>query len=355
MKKDIARRKVEMKQRKVVSMIGMLVVLLCTLFIMTGCPTGQEPQNEQEEQWKPGEKAFFDITYDLTDCTYNGSEGYNNWQLKKQTVKAGAEVTLAQDGSESNSSGEWKLEYVKHKAGKQIKGWSKNKDGSTKDYDFGQKIKPTADMILYPAVSKYGIGDVTSDGKTIIYVRNGTKDKILCRNEYKEYSVTGTDWRYIAVDVDAAKNSEKRQWSSSGKNIITSDNIGAGKENTEKILAGYTTDTAANNAAKYCQSISVDGYLPSEAEVFLICDAIRSKKITGIPTYSQQEISGSPQLKTTTAYFWSSTQKDSNNAYAVSLFIEDLIYGGKKRDKSKTEEAYICPIVYYDDDGNIVK
>ena len=62
-------------------------------------------------------------------------------------------------------------------------------------------------MILYPAVSKYGIGigDVTSDGKTIIYVRNGTKDKILCRNEYKEYSVTGTDWRYIAVDVDAQK------------------------------------------------------------------------------------------------------------------------------------------------------
>ena len=48
-------------------------------------------------------------------------------------------------------------------------------------------------MILYPAVSKYGIGDVTSDGKTIIYVRNGTKEKILCRNEYKEYSVTGTD------------------------------------------------------------------------------------------------------------------------------------------------------------------
>ena len=75
MKQDIAKRKVKMKQRKIVSMIGMLVVLLCTLFIMTGCPTGQEPQNEQGEQWKPDEKAFFDITYDLIDCTYNGSEG----------------------------------------------------------------------------------------------------------------------------------------------------------------------------------------------------------------------------------------------------------------------------------------
>ena len=73
-----------MKQKRIVSMIGMLVVLLCTLFMMTGCPTGQEPQKQQEYQWKPGEKAFFDITYDLTDCTYNGSENYNNWQLKNK-------------------------------------------------------------------------------------------------------------------------------------------------------------------------------------------------------------------------------------------------------------------------------
>ena len=39
-------------------MIGMLVVLINALFMITGCPTGQEPKNEQEEQWKPGEKAF---------------------------------------------------------------------------------------------------------------------------------------------------------------------------------------------------------------------------------------------------------------------------------------------------------
>ena len=77
-----------MKQRKVVSLIGILVVLVGTLFMMTGCPTGQEPQKQQEYQWKPGEKAFFDITYDLTDCTYNGSENYNNWQLKKTNYKS---------------------------------------------------------------------------------------------------------------------------------------------------------------------------------------------------------------------------------------------------------------------------
>ena len=352
-----------MKQKKFVSMIGMLVVLINALFMITGCPTGQEPKNEQEEQWKPGEKAFFDITYDLTDCTYNGSESYNNWQLKKQTIKAGAEVTLAQDGSESSSGGEWKLEYVKHKAGKQIKGWSKNKDGSTKDYDFGQKIKPIADMILYPAVSKYGIGDVTSDGKTIIYVRNGTKEKILCRNEYKEYSVTGTDWRYIAVDVDAAKNSEKRQWSSSAENIITSDAIGAGKENTAKILSKHGTDTDANNAAKYCKTISTDSCLPSEAEIFLVYNAICRGKTTGLPTNVQEEKTylGAQFGYMIHAYFWTSTQSHKDNVYAVSLYKYDGIWGGEKRAKPKTETAaagkaaFVCPIVYYDDDGNIVK
>lgn len=351
-----------MKQRKIVSLIGMLVVLLCTLFIMTGCPTGQEPKNEQEEQWKPGEKAFFDITYDLTDCTYNSNspKSFDNWQLKKQTVKVGSEIVLAKDGSESSSGGEWKLEYVKHKAGKYIKGWSKNKDGSTKDYDFGQKIKPTSDMTLYPALSKYGIGD-TIDGKTIIYVRQrNTKEKLLTKisisDTYTEYNVVGTNWRYIAADVDAGKNSEKKQWSSTAKNIITSNGIGGGKENTSKILLEHSTDDDANNAAKYCKKISADSYLPSEAEVFLIWKAIRDKKITGLPTSSQTTtIGGSfPGKK---AFFWTSTQSDTSNAYAINLIKDEVLYSGKvEYDKTNpAKESYVCPIIYYDDDGNVVK
>ena len=355
--KDCKKEGRKMKQKRLVSMIGALVVIISAVVLITGCPTGQEPKNEQEEQWKPGEKAFFDITYDLTDCTYNGSESYNNWQLKKQTIKAGAEIILAQDGSESSSGGEWKLEYVKHKDGKYIKGWSKNKAGNTKDYDFGQKIKPTDDMTLYPAVSKYGIGDVI-DGKTIIYVRNGIKDKIqtkfLGNGEYTEYNVVGTNWRYIAADVDAGKNSEKKQWSSSAKNIITSNGIGGGKENTEKILAGYATDTVANNAAKYCQSISPNGYLPSEAEAFLIFHAIRNKKITGLPTFSQTtNIGGSFSGKT--AYFWTSTQSDTSKAYVINLVKDELLYSGKGEEAKTNVKGFVCPIVYYDDEGKVVK
>ena len=348
-----------MKQKRLVSMIGMLVVLLCTLFMMTGCPTGQEPQKE-----KPVEpKKSFVIKYDLSECTYSSFDYQKYWKLKDQKVKEGTEITLAQDGSESSSGidwgieGKWKAEYVKHKTGKYIKGWSKNKDGSTKDYDFGQRIKPTGDMTLYPALSKYGIGDVI-DGKTIIYVRNGTKDKIQTKflgdGEYTEYNVVGTNWRYIAADVSAGKNSEKKQWSSSAKNIITSNYIGGGKENTEKILAGYATDTVANNAAKYCQNISPNGYLPSEAEAFLIFHAIRNKKITGLPTFSQTtNIGGSFSGKT--AYFWTSTQSDTSKAYVINLVKDELLYSGKVEEVKTNVKGFVCPIIYYDDDGNVVK
>lgn len=209
-------------------------------------------------------------------------------------------------------------------------------------------------MTLYPALSKYGIGDEI-DGKTIIYVRNGTKDKIQTKflkdGEYSEYNVVGTTWRYIAADVRAGKNSEKKQWSSSAKHISTSKDIGGGKENTEKILAGYTTDTEANNAAKYCKHISPNGYVPSEAEAFLIFHAIRSNKITGLPTFSQITNGG---LGFKTSYFWTSTQSDTSKAYVLNLFKDTLV--GNKGEEAKTNvRGFICPIVYYDDEGKVVK
>ena len=348
-----------MKQKRLISFIGTVCVFMSALFMMTGCPTqhdtqrGSSQDKEQDEKPKP---QTFTITYEFPDCT--AAAGFSNdWNLKPQTVKSGEEVTLAKDGSESTSGKPWKVEYVKHKDSKVIKGWSKSKNSETVDYAFGGKIKPTGNITLYPALSKYGIGDVI-DGKKIIYVRNGTKDKVqtkfLLEGEYTEYNVIGENWRYIAADVDAGKNSEKKQWSSSAKNIITSNGIGGGKENTEKILAGYATDTVANNAAKYCQSISPNGYLPSEAEAFLIFHAIRNKKITGLPTFSQTtNIGGSFSGKT--AYFWTSTQSDTSKAYVINLVKDELLYSGKVEEVKTNVRGFICPIVYYDDEGKVVK
>ena len=205
-----------MKQKRLISFIGTICVFMSALFMMTGCPTQQNPQRDSSQDEKPKEQ-FFTITYEFPDCT--AATGFlNDWNLKPQTVKSGEEVTLAKDGSESTSGKPWKVEYVKHKDRKVIKGWSKSKNGEILDYDFGEKVKPTGDMTLYPALSKYGIGDVI-DGKTIIYVRHGKKDKIqtsfFLDGEDTEYNVIGENWRYIAVDVDAAKASEKRMWATS--------------------------------------------------------------------------------------------------------------------------------------------
>ena len=113
-----------MKQKRRVSSIGMLVVLISAVFMMTGCPSGQEPPTE-----KPVEpKKSFVIKYDLSDCTYSSFDYQKYWKLKDQKVKEGTEITLAQDGSESSSSidwgieGKWKAEYVKHKAVNILKG-----------------------------------------------------------------------------------------------------------------------------------------------------------------------------------------------------------------------------------------
>ena len=348
-----------MKQKRLISFIGTVCVFMSALFMMTGCPTqhdtqrGSSQDKEQDEKPKP---QTFTITYEFPDCT--AAAGFSNdWKLKPQTVKSGEEVTLAKDGSESTSGKPRKVEYVKHKDSKVIKGWSKSKNSETVDYAFGGKIKPTGNITLYPALSKYGIGDVI-DGKKIIYVRNGTKDKVQTKflkdGEYTEYNVIGENWRYIAVDVDAAKASAKKMWAASAKNIITSDVIGAGKGNTEKILAEYATDTEANNAAKYCKHISPNGYLPSESEVFLIFKAIRDKKITGLPTFSQiTHIGGS--FSGDVARFWTSTQHDVSNAYAINLVKDELIYSRKTERAKINTEGFVCPIIYYDDNGKVVK
>ena len=353
-----------MKQKRLISFIGTVCVFMSALSMMTGCPTQHDTQRDssqdEKQDTKPKEQTFT-ITYEFPDCTA-ATGFFNDWKLKPQTVKSGEEVTLAKDGSESTSGKPWKVEYVKHKDSKVIKGWSKSKNSETVDYAFGGKIKPTGNITLYPALSKYGIGDVI-DGKKIIYVRNGTKDKVqtkfLLEGEYTEYNVIGENWRYIAADVDAGKNSEKKQWSSLAKNIITSNGIGGGKGNTEKILAEYATDTEANNAAKYCRRISANGHLPSVAETYLIFSAIRSKKIKDLPTSSQTTQGGSPQFKTYTALFWTSTQENTNNAYAMNMCSEDMITGGNPRSCNKVSysqyDVFVCPVIYYDDNGKVVK
>ena len=348
-------------------MIGMLVVLLCTLFMMTGCPTGQEPQKQQEDveiwlYYSFPECEYLNTGYLYQDGSYAvdffGSTKFGIESLISKRVRKGEKIKLLDNGGGSTlevrgygyGSGyytaEYKKEFIFAKNGKGIIGWSKKKDGSTKDYDFGQEITVTAneDVTLYPAYTKYGIGD-SIDGKTVVYIR---RDYVTKENSY---SVEGTDWRYIAVDVAAGKNSEGRNWwYNSAKNIITSDNIGTGKENTKAIIDPSINvandNTAGNNAFYYCSIISPNGYVPSKGEMQWVANAIQYRKLEGFSVYGSE-----------TKKFWTSSQKDTVNAWYIEIKNQSYSSVGYLKDNGTKAgmSLPIIPIVYYDDDGKVVK
>ena len=56
-----------------------------------------------------------------------------------------------------------------------------------------------------------------------------------------------------------------------------------------------------------------------------------------------------------TAYFWTSTQSDTSKAYVINLVKDELLYSGKVEEAKTNVRGFICPIIYYDDDGNVVK
>lgn len=344
-----------MKRNKAIYAMGALVLTFGAA-VMTGCDNSKGVDYDSPYDNYP---RYVTVTYDLSDCKPSGLD-YNDDKPAEQTVKKGEAVELAKDGCKSTRGGEWKAAYVVHKSGKVPIGWSKGKDGVRLDYRFGETITPDKNLTLYPALTKYGTGDVI-DGKTIIFVRNGSTASVqtgfLFQGKYTTYNVAGTDWRYITADVASAKVSQNRKWASSAQDVMTAEDIGAGKENTKKIIAAYSGDTEANNAAKYCQNISAHDYLPSLAESYLIFNAIRYKTIKDIPTYSQTTTTGG-QFSTSTALFWTSTQQDSGNAYALNMCSDDVIVGGKKYSCGKydysTHSVYTCPVAYYDDDGKAI-
>ena len=97
MKKDIARRKVEMKQIKVVSSIGMLVVLVVTLFMMTGC--GNKPFNYLKENVvlkfknKTGKTCYVEISGYFDGLNSDGEQKFPS-VLKTEIPTDGTEKTI---------------------------------------------------------------------------------------------------------------------------------------------------------------------------------------------------------------------------------------------------------------------
>ncbi len=354
-------RGIVMKQlRNVSRLLLAVIVLIIASSLFVGCPdpVNNDLSEEPETVW---------ISYSFSDCEYLSS-GYvyedssyasdyfssSSHKIKygwNKKINKGDKITLLDNGQSvflelmSGNKVEYKKECIFPKNLKTIIGWSKNKDGSTKDYDFGEEITVNEDLTLYPAYTKYGIGD-NINGKTVVYVRRDYVTK------EKEYSVIGKDWRYITVDVNAGKNSENRNWWYDGvKNVITSDNIGEGKANTKAIInpaINVGDNNASNNAFYYCSTVSSNGFVPSKGEMLFIANAIKYRKLKNIY-----------RIEDGVKNFWTSSQKDSINACYVEMKKDPVftaITYSLKDDASKAEKTFpIIPIIYYDDNEKVVK
>ena len=342
--------KFKMKRNKTLFSIGVSLFAIGTVLLTAGCRPVEDSRRNGDSGGGYHYTTYYTITYDLSGCTPSDSSYFSNYKPAEQKVKEGETVTLAQAGSKSKGGETWKPEYAVHRGDEKILlGWSTHFYPTEIEYQFGQTIKPTANMTLYPVFSKYGVGDKIS-GKTVVYVRNGSKVTIgkYSFSSPLEFDVTG-NWMYLAVDDNAGSASTKSKWAATSMSVSTSDAVGAGKSNTDAILAAFPSATATDNAAKYCKSLGT-GSLPSRGELYLIDKAIGKGKISGLPSYSQTEdLVGVFKL----AGFWSSSQESTDKSYYMNLYQRQL-----NKDHGYTSEKssqfYVCPVMYFDKDGHSV-
>lgn len=343
--------KFKMKRNKTLFSIGVSIFAIGTVLLTAGCRPVEDSRRNGDSGGGYHYTTYYTITYRFDDCTPSDSSYFSNYKPAEQKVKEGETVTLAQAGSKSEGGETWKPEYAVHRGDEKILlGWSTHFYPTEIEYHFGATIKPTANMTLYPVFSKYGVGDKIN-GKTVVYVRNGSKVKISLGlfSSPLEFDVTGK-WMYLAVDDNAGSASTKSKWAASSISVSTSDDVGAGKSNTDAILAAFPSATTTDNAAKYCKSLGTGtGSLPSRGELYLIDKAIQKGKIYGLPSYSQTEDAAGLKY----SYFWSSSQENTAKAYSMDLYKTQLSKDhGSTSDKSS--KFYVCPVMYFDKDGHSV-
>ena len=137
-------------------------------------------------------------------------------------------------------------------------------------------------------------------------------------------------WRYIEVSVQGI---DTGAWSSNQQLITgTTNTLGSGKNNTERIITSSTmpTSTAANKCKNYYLNGYNDWFLPSSDEAYLISKSL-GKINRPLPSY-----------------IWTSTEKDMKYAFRVKAGIDN--YGNIEiqfEDKRIGYETTIIPIRRY--------
>lgn len=128
-------------------------------------------------------------------------------------------------------------------------------------------------------------------------------------------------WRYLEAAPQSTEWTSK-QWGKSGTEVTgTGTAIGTGKANTDVIVAKLNEAPAdSDRAAQLADALSHGGYedwfLPSKDELYEMCWVLHSRRWNGSsaednPAYGTNRVGGFAS-----AYYWSSSENDSSNAWA---------------------------------------
>lgn len=278
-----------MKRRILFTMLGLLAAVSMTVFL--GCDDVSSSTDDSTDNSTT--VIYYKVTYDANGGTTDATD--------ESKYRSGTEATVVTTYDVST--------YKTASGGKYLlKNWNTKKDGSGTSYSADDTIKIYADTTLYAQWESHYVGEYVSGsdvfGNTvsgyIAYIKKdgATEFTYYYAGGFSSTSYTinstvgGKSWSYLVAVIPGttASNSFKYKNLSWAPNATTSVsslsvNLGAGKANSDAIIAAYTSATTSNCAAKALENTD-NCYLPSVGEMAAIYQNLFYSGIVTPPTYT---------------------------------------------------------------------
>jgi hypothetical protein len=321
-----------MKRRILFTMLGLLAAVSMTVFL--GCDDVSSSTDDSTDN-STTTVIYYKVTYDANGGTTAATD--------ESKYRSGTEATVVTTYDVST--------YKTASGGKYLlKNWNTKKDGSGTSYSAGDTIKIYADTTLYAQWESHYVGEYVSGsdvfGNTVSgYIAYIKKDGAT---EFTYYSadgfsstsytinstVGGKSWSYLVAVIDGTTASKSYKyknlsWAPNATTSVSglSVNLGAGKANSDAIIAAYTSATISDCAAKALETTD-KCYLPSVGEMAAIYKNLFYSGTVTPPTYATGSIGS-------VSYYYTSCQADETNAKAFDMY-KSSINCGKSVSYTKT-------------------
>ena len=324
--------------------IAFTITLSLIMGLFLGCEFDDEEENGNNNN---SNTTYYSVTYDpnggVTDAS-DSSSYMSGWS---------ATVATTFDSTTYKTSGSGRLA---------LESWNTKADGSGTTYYAGDTFTITGNTTLYAQWNKYYVGErvTASDifGNTvtgyIAYIKpeGASTFSYTAASTYTTYTISnagGESWKYLIAIMDGTSSSnsykyKNKTWAPNGTTTVSglSENIGAGKANTDAIIAAYSSATTSDCAAKALKAANC--YLPSLGEMAVIYQNLfYSNKVTP-PTYTIESGIGN----FTVSYYYTSNQPtddSSSKAYVFDMYKTSLTKGSKTAySKTSNTTVDVCTL-----------